>query len=1056
MSWGIRGAVLFVIYFSNFAIADIVRPSLGLTQVRVAKDSKGVLPAGDLIYENRLLTQLEALKLQESGTINLALLDPKTPSDVWIGQSTTADSKLDSEIEVSSGDLLNFEGELLSSSGNFKFVAQKGGQSYSLQISRTLHSQLLRKELLRTLGYRLPPSRWLKGVRIEFGNSLTRNEVLIQMIPKATTGAASRWCRALPELLAANPEIPCEKSRPEDGLKSENQIFFQDILVSPATPWIYNLVSPPIEGDEFDLVSPSRTLRALALVYALVNVPESLNQLTWYEGRLEGEEIKFVLPDLAQFNCTWEDALWILNRIKNLSKKDFEDIARRADFPENASILLAEKLSARRNSLLRLFEVQAEDLPVDPEIGGVPGLEKGRLTATEWPGFGSSFTYGEPESPLAHLQYLFFSILESNALDNLISEFNRQLPNLKVDETIKSYAEEMQQKAWNQQRTSGSPQKVEFGAWKAPYVHPGLDISRSVVFGNFMGTNQMIQLADTFGYGLESGLVFGTTGLPSNQKFSAMISGSTRVTYTHLRPVVDLKTAFKTPIKELFVKRLIHKIVSEELVKEAPSDEKATKEILKELKKNFGVGESLIISQSVRGTQGVSGAVGAFGTPGIPQLNLSARVQEIGLNRVHVTRRSESEILVYKDHGDLVGLNFSAAFVMGFPVSFPVAVFQANGVRGEAKTLLFKINLSENLEDNPEVLTRLKALRVLLVSGSTEFLETQEKPTKVRTQFVDKEASLRFLMFSHRSLKTSGRLEVTNPDQEKAEFLQLSRGVQSGKNYQALANDVIGFALDRLTKNGAGQISVPTSPNPGETMFGHSITREAELQARVDRGLEFPSVSVKYRWQGWNLKSVKALKLVQELNQKYGVRLFDDLFLQDTRTIRLYKLGLSLFIYSEGLESLLSPDPQVYKRVTKKYLEKFRCRFTPDSGNGSALHEESCQFLKKYMDRVELQARKPKQGEDKAKIYLDASFEAEKVFDLADIVELVGGIKRIHLSAQISGFREGSETLSQPLSSLESPGEPDEVYPQGVINFVQQSLGIQEGEFFSKWTRSTL
>lgn len=1064
-NFALISAVLVLSSFHFSVAADLVNPAIGITQVIISEKNHD-LPANDLVYSGspQFPSQQEAYHLREDLRVDLSQLEPKVPTDIWLNQSTAADSAKDEALQIKTGDKVNFTGNVMASTGNFKFVVQPqndSSKSFTLIISRTLHTQLLRKEILRRLGYQIPEMKYLNRIKVQFPSQEIRDQVLIELIPKATTGASSRWCSVRPEVLEQNKDVPCKTVSDSQSLSNPNEVLFQDLVALDSTPVIFNVTSPPINNASFDLVTPSRTLRALAVIYALVNVPESINQLTWYEGRSDAGNIKLILPDIADFSCTMDDAKWILQRIAKLTPADFAAIVNGARYPTAPAKLLTEKLISRRNALLKLFKMSATDLPFNVKIGGIDGLKDGRLTQVDWPDYGSNFAFGEQESPLQNLQYYFYSLAESNVLDNLVSQFNMNLPSIKVSEAAAEHAHELHQQALRQYLMTGQNQQIKFGTWTAPFANGGVDLSRAIVFGSFMGTSQLVQLADTFSYGVNAGLFIGTDGLASNQLLSAMISGSMNINYTHLRPVTDLKTAFKQPMKQIFVPHVMRQISANladlaamEKVTEEQQD--AINDDMKKLRELLSVGDSLIITQSVRGTQGVSATIGDFTTPLVPQLSIAARTNELVLSRLNIFRKDEATILVFKDRGELVGTGISASILVGFPASFPVLTLTANRVSGNAYTRISNVNISTDLKQNPDFFKSAEGLRSVLRGGSTEILDSIQKPQTLEVQFTDKETALKFFMFAQRTLKTQGHIQVTNSEGEKANYINLVAGKQSGISYQSVLNDVVTYALKRLTKGGTETLTTPLAPNPGQTFFGKSNTRQCELQARTDNGLENASVQVQYKWQGWKINSGDAVKLVSDIGEKYGVKFFDSNFLQDTRDIQLYTFVLNLMVYHDGLTQLISASDETMKQLTDKYHRKLKCGYSKPAGQGSPPDPSDCNHFDLYAHYVKKFKKKDLNVDETASLMMKALSEAEQVLEFQDLISLLGGPSRYYLSAQVSGFRQGSETMSQPIPSMNSPGVQDRTFPQGVLSYLQQLLGIDDGEFKNQWIRGQL
>src|SRR5690606_8184835 len=114
-------------------------------------------------------------------------------------------------------------------------------------------------------------------------------------------------------------------------------------------------------------------MRALVVPLSLVDLPESLNMLTWDFGRVLTNNLVIHNSedfDASIFDGTFEDSRWIARKIGALSRADWEDIVKDSHFPDEVSALLVEKLISRRNNLLSLLRLEKNipGLPYDSRI----------------------------------------------------------------------------------------------------------------------------------------------------------------------------------------------------------------------------------------------------------------------------------------------------------------------------------------------------------------------------------------------------------------------------------------------------------------------------------------------------------------------------------------------------------------------------------------------------------------------------------------------------------------------------------------------------------------
>ena len=200
---------------------------------------------------------------------------------------------------------------------------------------------------------------------------------------------------------------------------------------------------------------------------------------------------------------------------------------------------------------MKAFSLKIADISFNDNVSQGSGLVDGKITQQDWTGFASRFAWGDPDSPLKNLSHYFYSLGESTIMQNLITEFNQKLPGWRTSSDISAESAKLQQQAISNFMQTGQMQEVKFGAWAAPLLNGGVTIGRQIVVGSYLGADNMIQLADDYGFYMNAGIYLGILGLPSNVGVSGMIQGSISYTYTHLKPITDLKQATSEPLKKI-------------------------------------------------------------------------------------------------------------------------------------------------------------------------------------------------------------------------------------------------------------------------------------------------------------------------------------------------------------------------------------------------------------------------------------------------------------------------------------------------------------------------
>ncbi len=1056
-------------------IAHADDSSSGNYEVTIPLSNDG-LPASDLVYpipsRALILNPQEAWNLKKKSKLDLSTLDPDATNDLWKNESTQQDDALDDTLQIQSGDTVTFLGFIGSSPGRFKFNVQVRSQfgpprTLTLMLSRDLHTTLLRKGLLRRLGYKIPPMKYLSTINVVLPDAETHDKLFPAAIGNSALGAAKRW--QIPSPLNASPLT----------------FSLQDVVAMEATPLYYNVaLGPPIEqiaGTNQIRPAGPRIIRALGPIYGLAYIPENIQQSSWYVGRVEDATLVIDVADRANFACTLDDAIWATRRIAKLTREDFEDAVEKAHYPDFVAKLVVENLISRRNSLLNNIRVKASNLSFDPNISYGSELVNGKLVLKDghdWQalGYASNFSGTEPQSPLKDIWWYVASQLQSNVTANLLQKLNDKLPQLSVNDAFNQHVESLYK--------DDSNQIIRFGSWTAPIASGGVDISRDIVIGSYMGTtgdngsSNIVQLADNFGFHVSAGLIIGFDGLPTNPIplfLQGQVMGSASIAVTHLKPVTNLKTAVKEPLKNEFVPWIFYNASnilenasnSKDGKAQTPDELKAKiAENLEALKKFVGVGESLILTESMSLNENLQlGAQVPSSSPNTsPSVSVQPSANQVLLWRLRVYRpqNNPNMLFVYKDNGALKGVQVSLNLSVGAQASFPVAQLTAKGVSGTADTEYYRLNVTPDPQKNPQLFANSAALAVALRGGSIESLREIQKPTLISTRFRDFSDSIQFLYYVNRSLKTNGLVTVSLPNGASDSFISLSDGKQKGGNYQSFATQIVNFLIQKLSPGRDINIDTKASQNPGQTYKGYSSTRDASLQARAGERASELFGKVQYRWEGWDISSPDAQALASSLGQKYGFTLYPEGFLHDTRNVQLYSITLSIYFYESALRNILSLKPSDAQSLAKKYKIIHECYPKPPRAAVTTPPDMSkCEAITRFESGYARYQKGIANSSDEATSVLKIFSGLEHFASFKDLVTLTGGVdstgqpKNIYLQSMLSGFREGSENLSQPiLSSTFGHVNPDQT--GGPLDSAQQILGIDDGEFEAQWLRDHL
>ncbi len=989
-------------------------------------------PAVDLVYKGQLLLPEEAHELvtKSRGHFDLSTLNPVQTSDLWKDSYPAKNEDKTDALPFEELDTVEYHSPLTSTSGKFRFNIVKDGKIFTMMLSKTMHSVLLAKSLLRKVGYQIPAIKRLGKVHVRFKNLAEKKSFISYLENIAFAGAASNW---VVEDLA------------------DDELMLQDVAVMPSQNIIYNLATGPILGD---IIQGRRLLSSLIVPLTITNLSESVNMLRWTSGVVGDNLLRLSIDDPDRFQATWEDMRWLGRRIEKLKRSDWDEIIESTELPKPVQMILVEKIVSRRNSMMKLLKLDAKELPVTSDVSYGVELVKGKLTQEKWDGYASRFAYGDPDSPLAESEMNSWikSRAFSTVLDGVLGQIN-QLPYLGTD-INKINSEKFQAeltKITQNSVTSGQAGDVPLKAWAFPTVRGQLILSRNLVTGTYMGTDNLVNLVDVVGVGIAAGAFVGTMGLPSPITGSASGEASFTRTYAHLRPVTSIQKAMKYPFKNVLVPlvksdygKKLHEAASLKFDENVSEETKTAKiqAALKPFKDMMEIGESILVTDSL--------TVNAGGKVGINYMNLmkvalGTAVGHMAMSRFHVHRKSEDVIQVYRDLGQM-GI-FSAYFSLDSLI--PILNVSFKKSVGTAKTKFYSLNINPK---NPSVLENLSAVRRAIVHSSTSEVDSTQKPYIVKHSFQEKNPQFNLLFWEWERLSSGTKINLTHPEGDQRNFMRQYWGNTSGKNYQAYATNMIAHWMSLLFKKDVS-LNSGTGSNPGFSYKGKGktslITYDVEVNKDGSLGEGFIRFSRYYT--GWSITKDKAQKILDEIMHRYRYDFFTGPVLNDTRRLFLYNISINMMLYDNGIKNLLSLDEKSIKSIFSRHQLQEDLTVNPaqvdDSDSGVS---KFLRMLKNYRKQL------AKNNSQKANKYLlKAIDQAEKRQNLAGWEELLGGKENFYVVSKIDGFREGDEDGDRTILS-NSFGEFGSMKAQGPLYDVLQQTEMLEGEFFIYWLMTRL
>lgn len=1000
-------------------------------------------PASDLFYEGKVLLPDDARALLQSGkVVDLSLVNPREDTTLWRNQFPKGtDASLDELGLKSSGEEVEYVSESEVPVGRMSFLVGKRSdlgvmRSYQILIDVKNHNVLARKELLRKIGYRVPAIVRMKNIKIRFKGAFSKKE-FVREISRQTFLESDRWVTAGADTDDAVLEL-------QDALAFEG----------PNDPF-YNLA----RGDMPEaLIRGRRLMNSLLIPYALTDAPESMNLFAWVTGRIFNNQLILTYEDSEAFTTSYEDARWILRRILQLTRKDWEEVAAGMDIPYEPQVLMVEKLIHRRNELRKLLNLTSEsvEIPTATNITSGQHLKDGKLTKTDvWAGYARKFAAVDPDSPLSASE--MFGFARSKAMSNLISngivEFNtRFMP--KADLAMGFFDRQLTNaaKQFAHFIKTGEKKAVPFAVWAQPLYNGNMILAREVVTGYYLGAENVIQTADTFGMAFDIGALVAFDALPARLGMTGQVKASLLRTYTRLKPTNSIKASLKEPIKNIFVPGYLwgeSSVFTRMLKLEKGKKEKAPEDFEKELEKLFkefntslGVGESIIIQSSIAPTIDFRASYGLK-----EMVDLYGRFQNqlMIMSRLNVVRKSDGLIQVYRDPAMFNVLNLS----MGVRAAIPALEVGWAWKTGAVNTEFFELNINPKPDENPDFFRNMAKLREIFRSGRTHLLKEGVTPWKLQHRF--SEQTTRFDFLWHRSLnaKSYDEVKVSNPEGQNREFIRRTRGQRTGKDFESLVFKGLNLLIDELT-DAPSSVNVGTTNtgNPGETIMGTSVTKQFVFEGEVPQGESFIDpdtmyVGLEYRWRGWSANPQKIAKIVKDIEGRMGKEMFQKELFLHTKALQFYSVELKVGLYKEALEQMEMINPKSLPGLFQRFgtLE-----MSPSAKPFIESYIRQGEFILAEIDRA-----KKKSDEKK---YCDSLLKLVQLFEStltpAGLKFVIGGEDRLFARATVRGFRDGAAEGQQDLIS-HTLGEIGSMKPYGPLRDLGDRLRIPEGQLFIYW-----
>lgn len=989
----------------------------------------------------------DQLNMMAKKGVDLSTLNP-TNSDIWKNQKISKINYANYSLQLKERTEFKMVSNTPSVVGEYRFIVSLETQGQMLQyqvlIGKKAHNLLLRKALLEKLGYSVQNVQWLPQIRVRLNGHASLQGFLAD-IRNNTEGSADRW--------VVNPT--------QD--ESVDYVDLQDVIVLPANALFYTLESGSIPSS---IIQGRRVFNSLLVPFSLVDVPESVNSLSWTAGRIINQSVYLPYEWSQQFNPGYQDALWISKKISQLTEDDWNEVVKAASLPSEVQLLLLEKLKARRNSLMQLMSLKVSDLSVNSHISKGDKLVDGKITMQKWPGYASRWSFGDPDNPLSRPEISAF--LKSKGMSSIIDSAvgymnsflnnNQHVQNVVSDHVLQNVVDQIFVGV-----TSGEKKSIPLGMYKVPSISGNLLLSREVVIGSYMGTDNRVQVADTFGYQISPGYFVGIQGLNFKISESAHVGLQIQRSYTHIKPLKSIQAVSKMPYNNMIVP-LLKKKWSQDLANVvSPEGKIDLNAMASALDQDLGVGESIIISDSIGTAEDLSLAY-----PTSPSVTFQTRfnASQLVIHRVQIYKVDKYTFQIYNDPSKVsqasVNMEFSTQGV-------PLLTFGLNALKGTVKTQMYTLSIGSDQADDIErnraqYEGHMRSLKQIMFDNSLELTADQQKPFLIGHEFSERDLSLGFLFYQYHSAKVSDRFLFESPTGSQKAVLYRSTGERNGKDYATLITQILTSYLQKKTGNQSIVVDSVASGNPGDSIYGSAVTRQvayqgaqkttSDSQAGLSDSAEDEFAQILHTHKGWKISQKDAEQILKDMNHYYGYALNDPLMIADSRDLMLYSISLSINVYKNGIARLaMAPLNVIEKWMAVAFLQG--CSI---SGNDNECAKQKQDYRSHiyYFTKAQREYREARSqnGPKAADLALEILNMAETYFPGKQFVQIVGE-ENVFVQAKIDGFRTHDEQGDNRVMSS-TIGLAGARAVNGPLNYIQQNIKALSGEFFISWLLNPL
>ena len=274
-------------------------------------------------------------------------------------------------------------------------------------------------------------------------------------------------------------------------------------------------------------------------------------------------------------------------------------------------------------------------------------------------------------------------------------------------------------------------------------------------------------------------------------------------------------------------------------------------------------------------------------------------------------------------------------------------------------------------------------------------------------------------------------------------------GAYSGNDYAGYAFDVVKALASKLLKTNVN-FSGGGGGNPGYSFLGKAKNKIMSFESVKDEKGFFSRPFVKFSriWNGWSLKKNKALKILEDIKERYLFGFFPRQILSQTDRLFLYNINVNFLIHPDGIAYMELLERDKISKIFRSYKRGIRNNASRLRQEDRAITSKERKF-RKYIEKAK-EAKADGDVEEYSDLILKAISEAEEELNIYGLKEIFGGESNFYSFARLDGFREGDENGDQPVVS-HSLGEFGREGMEGPINAIREKTNMTEGEFLISW-----